>query len=115
MNVEAYLAEMQPITESLLREVAKALNGAPDGAWTNAGEMQAGDMFCEYRRRAYEVALQMRTDAAEAAFSPVDPLTKQRLRNKGIESRSTVTVNGRVVIKRRRWQIKGVGHSAKKL
>ncbi len=70
MNVEAYLAEMQATTESMLREIAGAVNGAPDGAWINGSEMQVRDVLGEYRRRAYEVALQMRTDAAEAAFSP---------------------------------------------
>ena len=36
-------------------------------------------------------------------------MTGKRLRNKGPENRSTATVNGRVELKRRRWQIKDVG------
>jgi len=28
------------------------------------------DLFAEFRRKAYEVGLRMRTDAVEAAFSP---------------------------------------------
>ncbi len=39
----------------------------------------------------------------------MDVKTGKRLRNKGSENRSTATANGRVEIKRRRWQIKGVG------
>ncbi len=42
-------------------------------------------------------------------FPPVDAVTGKRLRNKGPENRSTATANGRVELKRRRWQIKGVG------
>ena len=39
----------------------------------------------------------------------MDAATGKRLRNKGLENRSTATANGRVELKRRRWQIKGVG------
>ena len=39
----------------------------------------------------------------------MDVATGRRLRNKGRENRSTATANGRVAVKRRRWQIKGVG------
>ncbi len=55
-------------------------------------------MLGVFRRKAYETALQMRTDAAQAAFSPVDVKTGERLRNKGSENRSTSTANGCVEI-----------------
>jgi len=68
--VEAYLQKMQQRTQEILREVAEAVNAAPDGAWINASEMPVRDLFADLRREAYEMALQMRTDAAQAAFSP---------------------------------------------
>jgi len=54
----------------MLREVMQAVNQAPDGAWINGSENKVRDLIGEYRTRAFEKALQMRTDAAEGAFSP---------------------------------------------
>lgn len=68
--VEAYLQKMHKRTEDILRGVAEAVNTAPDGAWINASEMPVRDLFADLRREAYEMALQMRSDAAQAAFSP---------------------------------------------
>ena len=70
MNVEAYLEEMREITATMLRGVAEAVNKAPNGAWINGSEMEVRDLLGDFRRKAYEAALQMRTDAAQAAFSP---------------------------------------------
>jgi len=64
--VEAMRAE----TERVMAEVMRAVNDAPDGAWINASEIQVLDAMAELRRVAYEKALQMRVDAAEASFSP---------------------------------------------
>lgn len=70
MKVETYIEEMREMTQAMLREVAEAVNKAPDGAWINGSEMQVRDSLAVFRRKAYEKALQMRTDAAQAAFSP---------------------------------------------
>ena len=67
---EAYVERMREITETMLRGVAVAVNKAPHGAWIKGSEMEVRDLLREYRRKAYETALQMRTDAAQAAFSP---------------------------------------------
>ena len=61
---------MRGITEELLRGVATAVNEAPNGAWINGSEMEVRDLLGDFRRKAYETALQMRIDAAQAAFSP---------------------------------------------
>jgi hypothetical protein len=71
--VEAYLQRMQAKTEAMLRGVAAAVNAAPDGAWINGSEMQVRDLFADLRREAYEMALQMRLEVKQAAFSPGGP------------------------------------------
>ncbi len=70
LKPEAYVDRMREITEAMLRGVAAAVNKAPNGAWINGSEMEVRDLMAEYRRQAYEMALQMRMDAAQAAFSP---------------------------------------------
>lgn len=70
IKVEAYVEQMRGITEELLCGVATAVNEAPNGAWINGSEMEVRDLLGEFRRKAYETALQMRIDAAQAAFSP---------------------------------------------
>lgn len=67
---EAYVERMREVTETMLRGVAAAVNQAPKGAWINGSEMEVRDLLGEYRRKAYEMALQMKLDAAQAAFSP---------------------------------------------
>jgi hypothetical protein len=68
--VEAYVERMRRAMEDTLRQVARAVNDAPDGAWVNASEWPVFDAFADLRRLAYERALQMRADAAASAFSP---------------------------------------------
>jgi hypothetical protein len=70
VSPEAYLAQMRERMEAALRRVARAVNDAPDGAWINDSEWQVFAEFNDLRRDAYEVALQMRADAAASAFSP---------------------------------------------
>lgn len=73
VSPQAFRQAMRRETERMLDEVMAAVNDAPDGAWVNASEMKVRDVMGEYRRRVFEVALQMRTDAAEGAFSPGGP------------------------------------------
>lgn len=56
----------------MLAGVADAVNQAPDGHIITASEERVRDLFGELRQQAYEKALQMRIDAAQAAFSPSD-------------------------------------------
>ena len=70
VSPESFVVAMRQETEEMLRQVIEAVNRAPDGAWINASEEEVRDVLAEYRRRVYEKALQMRTDAAEGAFSP---------------------------------------------
>lgn len=70
LDREAYLAAMRSQMEAVLLQVADAINNAPDGHIIAASERPVFDLFAEIRQKAYEAGIQMRTDAAEAAFSP---------------------------------------------
>jgi hypothetical protein len=68
--LEAYRQAMAQRMQQALDKIAQAVNDAPDGAWINASEMIVFNEFNDLRRDAYEVALQMRADAAASTFSP---------------------------------------------
>ncbi len=70
MAREEYLAHMRQKMEAMLGQVADAINDAPDGYIIAASEEKVRDLFAELRQQAFETGLQMRIDAAEAAFSP---------------------------------------------
>lgn len=66
----AYLAQMRVEIERTLEEVADAVDEAPAGHVIRGSEEQARDALDRFRRVAYEKAIQMKVDAAEAAFPP---------------------------------------------
>ncbi len=80
---EAFVAAMRSETEKLLREVMGAVNQAPDGAWINDSESTVRDLFGDYRRCAYQKAVQMKVDATEGAFFPGGPSTGRRVGKQG--------------------------------
>ena len=61
--------------EKTMAEVTEAVNAAPDGHLIDGSEERARDALGEFRRRAYETAVQMRVEATETsvAFSPWGP------------------------------------------
>jgi alkanesulfonate monooxygenase SsuD/methylene tetrahydromethanopterin reductase-like flavin-dependent oxidoreductase (luciferase family) len=59
--------------EQLMTQVAQAVNDAPQGRVIVGSEEQVRDLLGEFRRLTFQTALQMRVDAAEAAFSPGGP------------------------------------------
>ena len=54
----------------LCQEVATAVNGAPAGQLINASEEKVRDLLADFRQAAYQAALQLRLQAAQAAFPP---------------------------------------------
>ncbi len=70
MSRDQYIEAMRGPFEALLGGVADAVNDAPDGRIINASEETVRDLFADFRRVAYEAALQARIDAAEAASPP---------------------------------------------
>ena len=69
---EDFVNAMQREMQEYLQSVMKAVNEAPDGQWLEDSEEPVRDLSADFRRQAYEKAVQMRVDAAEAAaFSPL--------------------------------------------
>jgi hypothetical protein len=56
-----------------LQEVTAAVNNARDGAIIDESEGPVRDALAKLRQAVYQKAIQMRVDAAEAAFSPSAP------------------------------------------
>jgi len=56
--------------QKLLKQVMNAVNEAPDGAVISGSEELVRDAMARFRQKVYEKAVQLRTQAAQAAFSP---------------------------------------------
>ena len=58
--------------ERTMREVADAVNDAPDGHLIDGSEERVRDLMAEFRRRSFQAAAQIRVEATEASadFSP---------------------------------------------
>jgi hypothetical protein len=72
MDREAFKKQMRVEMEELLDEVARAVDDAPAGRIIRDSEEKVRDAFAEFRQKTFERALQMKVDAAEAAFPPSD-------------------------------------------
>jgi hypothetical protein len=79
MSREEFVAAMRVRMEATLGRVADAINSAPDGYVIAGSEEKVRDLFGELRQQAFEMGLQMRVDAAEAAFPPSEaPADRQK-------------------------------------
>jgi hypothetical protein len=67
---ENLVTAMEPEMQQYLQSVMQAVNEAPDGAWIAGSEESVRDLSAAFRRRVFQRAVQMRVDAAEAAFPP---------------------------------------------
>jgi hypothetical protein len=70
MSRQEFIDRMRRKVEEALGQVADAINQAPPGQIIAGSEEPVRDPFADLRRDAYEIAVQMRVDAAEAAFPP---------------------------------------------
>ena len=70
MSREEFIAQMRAKVEEALGRVADAINEAPPGQIISGSVELVRDVFADLRQQAYETGLQMRLDAAEAAFPP---------------------------------------------
>ena len=70
MSRQEFIDRMRQRVEEALGRVADAVNEARPGQIIAGSEEQVRDLFADLRRDAYEMAVQMRVDAAEAAFPP---------------------------------------------
>ncbi len=70
LSRDEFIAQMRKKVEEGLGQVSDAVNEAPPGRIIAGSEELVRDVFADLRKDAFETALQMRVDAAEAAFSP---------------------------------------------
>jgi hypothetical protein len=70
LSRDEFIAQMRAKMETMLGQVADAINAASPGHIISGSEEQVRDLFADLRRQAFEKGLQMRVDAAEAAFPP---------------------------------------------
>jgi hypothetical protein len=113
LSRDEFIKQMREKMEVALGKVADAINEAPPGQIISGSEEQVRDLFADLRRQAFEKGLQMRVDAAEAAFPPPkDRGTGKAKHNKGRQDFTVLTINGRVRLWRRRWHSPGDGSEA---
>ena len=70
LSRDEFIQQMREKMEEALGKVADAINEAPPGQIISGSEEQVRDLFADLRKQAFEKGLQMRVDAAEAAFPP---------------------------------------------
>jgi hypothetical protein len=70
LNREKFSQQMRVELEHVLQEVADAVDEAPVGRVIRDSEERAREALDRFRKMAYEKALQLKIDAAEAAFPP---------------------------------------------
>lgn len=72
LDRDAYREALRGELERVVQEVADAVDNAPKGKVIRGSEEKARDVLDRFRQTAYEKALQMKINAAEAAFPPSD-------------------------------------------
>jgi len=70
LSADALLEQLRGRFERLCQDVAAAVNAAPAGAVINASEEKVRDLLADFRLATFEAAVQLRLDAAQAAFPP---------------------------------------------
>ncbi len=96
--------------ESCIEEVTKAVNDARAGAVIDESEEPVRKALSKLRQQVFGKALQMKTDAASAAFSPRKRKgEKVTFSNKGKQTVGHDTVNGNIRLSRTRWWSRDYG------
>ena len=72
IDKDEFIKQMQEEFTATMKAVAEAVNAARDGQLINGSEEACREALGEFRRKAYEKAVQMRIAATEksVAFSP---------------------------------------------
>jgi hypothetical protein len=73
LSVNDLLTQLRGKFDQLCQQVADAVNRAPAGKVIAASEEEVRDLFADLRQATYQAALQLRLDAAQAAFPPSEP------------------------------------------
>jgi hypothetical protein len=72
LSAQDLLEQLRGRFEQLCLDVAIAVNSAPAGAVINQSEEKVRDLLADFREAAFQTALQLRLNAAQAAFPPSD-------------------------------------------
>lgn len=70
LSAQDLVAQMRGPFEKLCAEVAAAVNQAPAGQVINQSEEKVRTLLADFRQATYQAAVQLRLDAAQAAFPP---------------------------------------------
>jgi hypothetical protein len=70
LDTQDLLEQLRGHFEQLCADVAAAVNQAPAGQVINASEEKVRDLLADFRLATYQAALQLRLQAAQAAFPP---------------------------------------------
>ncbi len=70
LSSQALRANLFASFEQLCEDVAAAVNKAEPGHVINQSEEKVRDLLADFRQATYQAAVQLRLDAAQAAFSP---------------------------------------------
>ena len=70
LSAQDLLAQMRGPFEKLCAAVAAAVNQAPPGQVINQSEDKVRDLLADFRQATFQAAVQLRLDAAQAAFPP---------------------------------------------
>lgn len=70
LSAAALLELLRGRFEQLCLDVAAAVNQAPSGQVIDASEEKVRDLLADFRQATYQAAVQLRLDAAQAAFPP---------------------------------------------
>ena len=73
LSAQDLLDQLRARFEQLCHDVAGAVNQAPAGQVINASEEKVRDLLAAFRAATYQAAVQLRLDAAQAAFPPAAP------------------------------------------
>ena len=70
LSAQDLLAQMRGPFERLCEDVAAAVNQAQPGQVINQSEEKVRDLLAAFRQATFQAAVQLRLDAAQAAFPP---------------------------------------------
>jgi len=73
LAADVLLEQLRGRFQQLCQDVTAAVNAAPAGQIINHSEEKVRDLLAAFRQATFEAAIQLRTNAAQAAFSPSNP------------------------------------------
>jgi hypothetical protein len=72
-SADDLIARMRQQFEKLCQDVTQAVNAAAPGRVLTDSEEKVRDLLARFRQQTFQAAVQLRLEAAQAAFPPSDP------------------------------------------